>query len=70
MCLAGAVSPSLCFGNLNNGSGNAGLSYLNANNGLSNRRWNYLGRTSELIYIPKAPVYPRCGETKIVNPVG
>ena len=47
--LAGASVPALRFGNLNNGSGNAGLSYLNANNDLSNSRWNYLGRHSELI---------------------
>ena len=49
MCLAGVWPPALRFGNLNNGSENAGLSYLNANNDLSNSRWNYLGRHSELI---------------------
>ena len=47
--LGGVLVSSLRFGNLNNGSENAGLSYLNGNNDLGNGRWNYLGRTSELI---------------------
>lgn len=34
----------LAFGNLNNGSGNAGLSYLNGNNDLGNARWNIFAR--------------------------
>lgn len=38
-----AITP-LAFGNLNNGSGNGGLSYLNGNNGLGNANWNYLAR--------------------------
>ena len=37
----------LGFGNLNNGSGNAGLSALNGNNTLGNANWNYLARISE-----------------------
>lgn len=40
----------LPFGNLSNGTGNGGLSYLNGNNGLSNRNWNYLARISDHIY--------------------
>ena len=32
------------FANLNNGSGNGGLSALNGNNGLSNANWNIAGR--------------------------
>ena len=35
---------ALAFGNLNNGIGNGGLSYLNGNNGLTNANWNYLAR--------------------------
>lgn len=38
----------LCFGNLNNGSSNAGLSCLNGNNALSTGNWNYLARKSGL----------------------
>ena len=34
----------LLFGNLNNGSGNAGLSAGNGNNDLSNANWNIAGR--------------------------
>ena len=34
----------LAFGNLNNGLGNGGLSYLNGNNAPSNANWNILGR--------------------------
>ena len=49
MCLVGFLLPSLRFGNLNNGTENAGLSYLNGNNDLSNSRWNYLARHSESI---------------------
>ena len=36
----------LAFGNLNNGSGNGGLSYLNGNNDLGNTNWNILARIS------------------------
>ena len=32
------------FGNLNNGTGNAGLSAVNGNNGLSNANWNIVAR--------------------------
>lgn len=35
---------ALAFGNLNNGLGNGGLSYLNGNNAVSNANWNYLAR--------------------------
>ena len=45
--LARGPSSWLGFGNLNNGTGNAGLGYLNGNNGLTNTNWNYLGRLSE-----------------------
>ena len=38
----------LLFGNLNNGSGNAGMSYSNRNNGLSNRNWNIGSRIFRL----------------------
>ena len=37
----------LAFGNLNNGTGNGGLSYLNGNNALSNTNWNILSRLSQ-----------------------
>lgn len=39
----------LAFGNLNNGTGNAGLSNLNGNNGLTNANWNILARQSWFI---------------------
>lgn len=32
------------FGNLNNGTGNAGLSAVNGNNALSNANWNIVAR--------------------------
>ena len=45
----GSMSPLLLlFGNLNNGSGNAGMSYSNRNNGLSNRNWNIGSRLFRL----------------------
>lgn len=37
---------SLCFGNLNNGTANAGLFCENGNNALSNANWNILARLS------------------------
>lgn len=33
----------LAIGNLNNGTGNGGVSYANLNNGLTNANWNILG---------------------------
>ena len=56
----GSMSPLLLlFGNLNNGSGNAGMSYSNRNNGLSNRNWNIGSRLFQLTvkaYSQRLPV--------------
>lgn len=41
-CLLGLV-----FGNLNNGTANAGVSCSNGNNTLGNARWNICARISE-----------------------
>ena len=43
-CLLGLV-----FGNLNNGTSNAGVGCSNGDNTLGNARWNILARISELI---------------------
>jgi len=43
-CLLGLV-----FGNLNNGTANAGVGCSNGDNTLGNARWNILARISELI---------------------
>jgi hypothetical protein len=81
MCGAFPVFSLLAFGNLNNGSGNAGLSYLNGNNTLSNGRWNYVARLSCFdsqtcgMYVHKfmyicTMAYPLCGENReLMQPV-
>ena len=64
----------LGFGNLNNGSGNAGLSALNGNNTLGNANWNYLARISEYLLalfqhlLMLTGLYPHCGENRVLMP--
>lgn len=38
-----SIGEYLVRGNLNNGTGNAGLSCVNGNNGLANANWNIVG---------------------------
>lgn len=58
----------LAFGNLNNGTGNAGLSNLNGNNSLGNANWNIAARHSDLLFY--ALCIPACWAKSIAKPPG
>ena len=62
---SGRSVPVLCFGALDNGATNYGLSYANLNNGVTNANWNIVSRPSHILsktFLILALNNPRCGE--------